>query len=148
MPWRYSVSSAKRALGIIGGGVLLASPCSAHHSTAANFDRTSTISVNGVVTDFKFQNPHAQFTVDVTDEDGEKKTWLIVMSAKNQLVRTGAWAADTFKPGQVVTVFGWEGYRPGQMFLTKVIMPDGTELAPGPILTDRPAPNSVLRNSP
>jgi hypothetical protein len=122
----------------MAGGLLLASPCNAHHSTAANFDRTSTISVNGVVTDFKFQNPHAQFTMNVADEDGEIETWLIVMSAKNQLIRTGAWTADTFKPGQVVTVFGWEGYRDDQMFLTRVIMPDGSELEPSPILTARP----------
>jgi len=103
------ISEVARVLGLIGGGLLLASSLSAHHSTAANFDRSSIVSVNGVVTDFKFQNPHAQFTVNVSNGDGKVETWLIVMSAKNQLIRTGHWAADTFIPGQVVTVFGWEG---------------------------------------
>jgi len=140
---RDGISKVLRAFALITGGLFLASSLSAHHSTAANFDRTSTVSVNGVVTSWKFQNPHAQFTVDVTDEGGEIETWLIVMSAKNQLVRTGAWNAETFKPGQVVTVFGYEGYRPAQMFFTRVIMPDGTELQPGPILTAQPAPQPV-----
>lgn len=132
---------ARRTLELIGSGLLLASPALAHHSTGANFDRTSIISVKGVVTAWKFQNPHAFFTVDVTNEDGEIQSWLIVLSAKNQLVRTGRWTVDTFEPGQVVTAFGWEGYRDGQMFMTKVIMPDGTELQPGPILTEQPARN-------
>ena len=141
MTRRNDIFRARRALALIGGGLLLALPCGAHHSTDANFDRTSTISVQGVVTAWKLQNPHAFFTVDVTDEDGGIQSWLIVLSAKNQLIRTGRWDEDTFQPGQVVTAFGWEGYRDGQMFLTKVVLADGTVLEPGPILTDRPARN-------
>ncbi len=131
----------RRALELIGGGLRLASPALAHHSTGANFDRNSIISVEGVVTSWKFQNPHAQFTLDVTGEDGEMQSWLVVLSAKNQLIRTGRWDEDTFKPGQVVTAFGWEGYRPAQMFMTKVVLSDGTELQRGSILTDQPARN-------
>jgi hypothetical protein len=138
---RNGMFRTRRALKLIGSGLLLTSPCVAHHSTDANFDRTSTISVKGVVTAWKLQNPHAFFTVDVTDEGGEIQNWLIVLSAKNQLIRTGRWDEDTFQPGQLVTAFGWEGYREGQMFLTKVVLSDGTVLEPGPILTDRPARN-------
>ncbi len=141
MTRRNDIFRARRALALIGGGLLIASPCGAHHSTDANFDRSSTISVKGVVTSWKLQNPHAFFTLDVTEEDGEIQSWLIVLSAKNQLVRTGRWSEDTFKPGQIVTVFGWEGYRPGQMFMTKVILSDGTELQPSPRVTGQPARN-------
>ncbi len=143
MTRRNGIFKARRALELIGGGLLLASPCGAHHSTDANFDRSSSVSVRGVVTGFNFWNPHATFTVDVTDEDGEIQSWLIVTFAKNQLIRAGRWSEDTLKPGQVVTVDGWPGYRPGQMFLTRVIMPDGTELRPSPILTAQPAPQPV-----
>lgn len=141
MTRRNGIFGARRALELIGGGLLLASPCGAHHSTDANFDRSSNISVKGVVTDFKFWNPHAQFTVDVTDEDGKIQSWLIVTFAKNQLIRTGQWIEDTLKPGQVVTVFGWEGYRENQMFMTRVIMPDGTELEPRAAVTGQPVRN-------
>ena len=141
MTRKNGIFGTRQALGLIGAGLLLALPVLAHHSTGANFDRNSIISVEGVVTSWKFQNPHAQFSLDVTGEDGEIQSWLVVLSAKNQLIRTGSWTADTFKPGQVVTAFGWEGYRPGQMFMTKVILSDGTELQRDSILTDQPARN-------
>ena len=117
-------------------GAFLGSPLLAHHSTATNFNRNSIISVEGVVTEYKFQNPHLQILLDVTNEDGEVEHWMVEMAAKNQFVRAG-WSGDEFKPGQTITVFGWEGYRERSTFLRRAIMPDGTELVPPGLLTDR-----------
>ncbi len=60
----------------------------------------------------------------------------IEMSAKNQLLRSG-WNGDEFVVGTRITVFGSEGYRPRSTLLRRAIMPDGTELRPGPILTQQ-----------
>jgi hypothetical protein len=114
-------------------GALLASSVLAHHSTAVNFNRHSEISVEGVLIEYRFQNPHVQILLDVTNDDGEVERWMVEMSAKNQLLRSG-WKGDEFVVGTRITVFGSEGYRPRSMLLRRAIMPDGTELRPGPIL--------------
>lgn len=114
-------------------GALLASSVLAHHSTAVNFNRNSEISVEGVIIEYRFQNPHVQILLDVTNDDGEVERWMVEMSAKNQLLRSG-WKGDEFVVGTRITVFGSEGYRPRSMLLRRAIMPDGTELRPGPIL--------------
>ena len=88
----------------------LAPLTNAHHSTAANFDRNSIITVEGIITEWRFQNPHAQILMDVTGEDGETANWMIELSAKNQLVR-GGWTGEEFAVGQRISVSGWEGYR-------------------------------------
>ena len=116
--------------------VLLASPALAHHSTAVNFNRNSEISVEGVITEYRFQNPHVQILLDVTNDDGVVERWMVEMSAKNQLLRNG-WKGDEFVVGTRITVFGSEGYRPRSTLLRRAIMPDGTELRPGPILTQQ-----------
>ncbi len=118
-------------------GALLASPVLAHHSTAANFNRNSMISVEGVVTEYRFQNPHVQIVLDVTNDEGEVELWLVEMAAKSQYVRAG-WSGDEFKPGQTITVSGWEGYRERSMYLQRAILPDETEVVPPRLLTGRP----------
>ncbi len=117
-------------------GVFLATPVSAHHSTAVNFNSDSIISVEGTVTEYKFQNPHVQILLDVENDAGEIEHWMVELAAKNQFLRTG-WTGEEFKPGQVITVFGWEGYRPRSAYFTRAIMPDGTEIQAPRILTAR-----------
>ena len=116
---------------------LLASPLLAHHSTAANFDRNSIISVTGVVTEYRFQNPHVQVLLDVTNDAGEVEQWMVEMAAKNQYVRAG-WSGEEFETGQMITVTGWEGRRQRSTYLQRAIMPDGTELVPPGLMTGRP----------
>ncbi len=116
---------------------LLASPLLAHHSTAANFDRNSIISVTGVVTEYRFQNPHVQVLLDVTNDAGEVEQWMVEMAAKNQYVRAG-WSGEEFETGQMITVTGWEGRRQRSTYLQSAIMPDGTELVPPGLVTGRP----------
>ncbi len=107
-----------------------------HHSTAVNFNRDSIISIEGVITEYRFQNPHVQILMDVTNENGETEAWMVELAAKNQFVRSG-WVGDEFKAGQEITVFGWEGYRPRSTYFQKAIMPDGTEFTTPNLLTGR-----------
>ncbi len=107
-----------------------------HHSTAVNFNRDSIISIEGVITEYRFQNPHVQILMNVTNEDGETEAWMVELAAKNQFVRSG-WVGDEFKAGQKITVFGWEGYRPRSTYFQRAIMPDGTEFTTPNLLTGR-----------
>ena len=114
-----------------------------HHSGSANFIVDSIITVKGVVTEYRFQNPHVQILLDVTNDDGEVEHWMVELAAKNQFVRAG-WVGDEFEPGQTITVEGWEGRRPRSTFLQKAIMEDGTEVLP-PRLVDGRAPGPGAR---
>ena len=128
--------NTSHAIKLVAFGALLASPVLAHHSTAVNFNRDVEISVEGVIIEYRFQNPHVQILLDVTNDDGEVEHWMVEMSAKNQLLRNG-WKGDEFVVGTRITVFGSEGYRPRSTLLRRAIMPDGTELRPGPLVTNR-----------
>jgi hypothetical protein len=107
-----------------------------HHSTAVNFDRDTIISINGLVTEYRFQNPHVQILVDVTNEDGKTEAWMVELAAKNQFIRSG-WVGNEFEAGQIITVFGWEGYRPRSIYFQTAIMPNGTEIVAPRLLTGR-----------
>ena len=118
-----------RHVSLMGIGLLMALPCEAHHFVGANFDQDTVISIDGVITEFKFVNPHTQIRVQVTAADGTSERWLVELNAKNQLIRSGHWAEDQFEPGQVVTMYGWKGYRERTMFMRRAVMADGTEIA-------------------
>ena len=125
----------RHTLELTAVGVLLVSPVIGHHSTAVNFNRNSMISLEGVVVEYKFQNPHVQISLEVENDAGETEVWLVEAVAKNQFVRLG-WTGDEFKLGQVITVSGAEGYRPRTMLLMRAIMPDGSEIDATPRLPD------------
>ncbi len=99
---------------------------SAHHSMAG-FDRSQALSMEGVVKDFAWQNPHAWIEVDVT-KDGKTVTWNFEMTAPAYLVRAG-WKKTSIKPGDKVTIVGnpLKTGEPGALFIS-VTLPDGTKL--------------------
>ena len=61
--------------------ILAAGGVHAHHSAAPHFDMETAISLDGVITELKFVNPHAYFYFDVTDESGATVNWRCEMSA-------------------------------------------------------------------
>jgi len=74
----------------------------AHHS-AAMFDMKKSITVEGVVKEFQFTNPHTWLLVDVTGKDGKVVTWGFENEAPNQLMREGIRRSD-LPPGTRVRV--------------------------------------------
>ena len=54
--------------------VLVSASALAHHS-AAMFEEKKTITVEGVVKEFQFTNPHSWLLVDVKDKNGKVTTW-------------------------------------------------------------------------
>jgi len=76
-----------------------------HHSFQATFKSDETISVEGVVTDYRFKNPHVLLYVDVTNEDGTVTNWMSEGGSATSLRRRG-WARDTLSNGQLVRITG------------------------------------------
>jgi hypothetical protein len=88
--------------GFLASGLSLA----AHHSFAAQYDRTKPITLKGAVTRMEWANPHIYFYLDVADPKGAAATWAIEGMAPNVLYRAG-WRKDSVKIADVVTVNGF-----------------------------------------
>jgi hypothetical protein len=82
---------------------LAAVPALAHHSFAAEYDSTKPVTLKGAVTKMEWQNPHARFYVDVTDEAGKVTNWEFELGSPNGLMRRG-WTRNSLKPGDPVTI--------------------------------------------
>ena len=90
---------------LMGAALAIASmPALAHHS-AAMFEEKKTITVEGVVKEFQFTNPHSWLIVDVTDKSGETKTWALEWGSTNDLTQASI-TRTTLKPGDRIIVTG------------------------------------------
>ena len=76
----------------------------AHHS-ATMFEQTKTITVEGVVKEFQWTNPHSWLLVDVTDKNGKVTTWGFEAEGPSTLQRAGIRPSE-FKAGTRVTMTG------------------------------------------
>ncbi len=104
-------------------------PLSAHHSAAAHFNMTQELVLNGVVTDFRFVNPHGYFYFDVTSESGEISNWRCELAGATGLKRRG-WTVETLVPGQRITVNGSPARREdNHCFTVSFTLGDGTEIS-------------------
>ena len=82
--------------------VSAAIPLFAHHGTS-NYADGQTVTLNGVVTEFVFRNPHAYILFDVKNEKGEVVHWAGEMNSPGVLANTG-WTKTTLKKGDQVTL--------------------------------------------
>jgi hypothetical protein len=87
----------------------------AHHSFAAFFDPSKTVTIKGKVTAFRFTNPHGTIVLDVAGSDGKPHEWRVETNAPVVLVRRG-WSRSTLKPGDTITIEGWPS-RDGKPWL-------------------------------
>jgi hypothetical protein len=78
----------------------------AHHSFAAEFDRSKPVSLEGVVTKIEWQNPHIRFYLDVSDASGKAVNWELELGSPNGLLRAG-WTRNSLQVGQKVVVSGF-----------------------------------------
>ena len=81
---------------------LLAS-VSAHHSFAP-YETTLQIKLTGVVSEYRWGNPHVYFEIDAPDAaSGQTRHWLIEGASTSILNRAG-WKFNMLKAGDMVTV--------------------------------------------
>jgi hypothetical protein len=102
----------------------------AHHSFSAVYDEKQVITVEGVVTEFRFVNPHAMMTLDVTDKSGKVEKWLVEFAGRLNLME-GGWTGGTIKPGERIKVSGNPARKSDrQIAFRRIVKADGTELLP------------------
>jgi hypothetical protein len=78
----------------------------AHHSFAAEFDRTKPVTLEGVVTKIEWQNPHTRIYLDVPDASGALVSWELELGSPNGLLRAG-WTRHSLQGGEKITVKGF-----------------------------------------
>jgi len=93
----------------------------AHHSMAAMYDESRTITVNGIVTNFDWTNPHVWLFVDA-----ENGTWQIEFASRLELKRSG-WTADSIKLGDQVTITASPSTTARRAHGKKVVIYEGKE---------------------
>jgi prepilin-type processing-associated H-X9-DG protein len=69
MAIRYAATVLVAVLAVAGPAAL------AHHSVAGEFDVRKIVTLNGVVSDIEWANPHIYIHVDVKDAAGSVTTW-------------------------------------------------------------------------
>lgn len=84
------------------GFVSMAGPLSAHHSRAM-FDTDVLVSVEGVVTNVEWRNPHMWVTLDVPTEGGGTESWGFEGSGAAAMVASGI-SPEILKVGNRVKI--------------------------------------------
>ena len=120
------LSSAGAAAALL----LSCSVADAHHSFAM-FDLAKDVTVEAVIKEVQFTNPHVWLQILVDDGKGGQTEWSIESGAPGMMLRNG-WKPSTLKPGDKVTLtmHPLKNGSPGGS-LVRVKVPDGRTLGPG-----------------
>ncbi len=110
-------------------GLALTTQCLAHHSYVAEFNADNPATIEGVVKEVWFKNPHIRYYITVTGEDGEEVVWDVRGLSPVKLVRQG-WNKKTIKVGDRIKVYGHSG-RTNKTILSiiEITLPDGSILS-------------------
>ena len=124
----------RSALFACAAGLMLlatAAPIVAHHSFAAEYDRSRTITVTGSVTKLEWTNPHARLYVMGADETGKTQEWDFELGPPNGLMRNG-WNRNSLRQGHQVTVEGWRSKTSDKVANARSVkLPDGRQVFAG-----------------
>ena len=74
----------------------------AHHSRAI-YDQERTVTIEGVVTNYEWTNPHVYLYVESQDDSGDAVVWELEGNVTTIMRRLG-WSKDTFAPGDRVAL--------------------------------------------
>jgi Family of unknown function (DUF6152) len=92
----------------------------AHHSIAGVYDTSRQVTVEGVVTAFRFVNPHPFLVIDVRDTAQKPQPWRLEVDNRWELVEIGV-TAETWKAGDWVVVTGFPGRRQAQSMYVRTL---------------------------
>ena len=95
-----------KAIAIVAG-VLGGVPAWAHHSFAAEFDRSKVVNITGTIIKMEWVNPHAWIHVAAKNPDGTTTEWMIEANTPNGLLRRG-FTKKSLEEGTEVIIRGYQ----------------------------------------
>ena len=121
--------SAVLATIVVATALLSAAPAVSHHS-GAMFEPEKVVTLEGVVKEFEYTNPHSWLFVNVHNEQGGETLWGFEAEGPSALMRAGI-RANSLRPGDQVTVRArpLRDGRPAGAWVS-VTKSDGTVLNP------------------
>jgi hypothetical protein len=138
-----SITAWAPPLAVLASSVVFSAVAYAHHSSDPHFDHDNPMTVEGIVTDLQFVNPHGYIYFDVTTDSGEVVPWRCELSAATSLSRRG-WSAESILPGQYIVVTGSPARREDNVcFLSSFQLDGGPELSRGARLDSATVMESV-----
>ena len=121
-----------RSLGLVIVTLTLASVSLLAHHSFAMFEMDKAVEYRGVVREWKWQNPHVHFIIEVTKQQGvDPQTvglWDVEGGSVNIMTRQG-WTRASYKAGDPIRLVGHpmkDGSKGISLFYA--IRPDGTRL--------------------
>jgi hypothetical protein len=108
------------------GLALAVAGIAAHHSIAGIYDSSRQVTIDGVIAQFHFVNPHPFIMVDVKNDSGRTQQWRLEMDNRYELAGVGM-KSDTLKAGDQVRVSGSPGRsQPQSLYIRRLERrPDG-----------------------
>lgn len=92
----------------------------AHHSIAGVYDTSRQVTVEGVVSAFRFVNPHPFLLMDATDALQNTQSWRLEVDNRWELAAIGV-TAETWKPGDRIVVTGFPGRTQPQSIYVRTL---------------------------
>jgi len=117
--------SVTLAFGVLVMSLIFAGMALAHHGRAGYDTAENGKVVKGVVTEYRWLNPHVFILWNAKDEKGNTLTWTGEFSSPSSMLSEGM-SKSSFKPGDeiAVTVIPAKGGTPYGLVL-KIVRPDG-----------------------
>jgi|SRR5206468_6297817 len=115
----------KRALlTLVLGTATAGVPASAHHSFAAEYFESQTVSIEGELVQFDYRSPHVWVHVMAVDERGELQRFSAEWANPSRLAQRGV-TQDTLRPGDRVVITGSPGRSASErkIHLKRIVRP-------------------------
>ena len=115
-----------RIFGALVLALCIAGSAYSHHASVG-IDNSKTVTVEGVIKEFRWANPHSWIELEVV-KDGKTELWNFEMLPPSYLIPLG-WTRSTIKYGDKVkvTANGFRDGTPGGLFVS-ITLPDGKTL--------------------
>ena len=99
--------------------LLLGSSIAFAHHSSSGIDRNGSVTVEGIVKQFSWTNPHSWIELEVVNAKGETEIWNFEMNPPSYLIKAG-FTRSSLKPGDKVSVTARPFFdaRPGGLFVS------------------------------
>ena len=115
----------RRLSGFLALGLIL-TVAAGHHSNVEH-DTSVVLELEGQVATVVWRNPHVRMTLSVPAGDGTEQTWDLEAQDVNSLGRRGL-GPEMIPLGGTVRVAGHPSRSGNSLYVTNVLLPDGTEI--------------------